>query len=246
MVRVMKDTRRTRRTNSYSTRTWVRLACWLLLASCIGGGKVLAVTVAQKTVAARLTKEEVVEAERRLSELGYWAGVADGTLDSLSRHALVAFQKVEGRERTGKLTREELQALRGAARPLPLEGGPPHVEIDIRRQVLFVVDGDGVVTKILPVSTGSEASYFDKGKQQRAHTPRGRFTVQRKINGWRLSTLGLLFYPNYFSGGFAIHGSPSVPAYPASHGCVRIPMFASKEFSEMIPVGTPVIVHDGV
>lgn len=47
-----------------------------------------------------------------------------------SRHALVAFQKVEGRKRTGKLTSEELQALRIALRPLPRYTGYPHVEID--------------------------------------------------------------------------------------------------------------------
>lgn len=239
----MKDARRARRIGSTGLSTLRCLTCFLLFVAGITGQ---ALAVAQKReAAARLGRDEVIEAERRLGELGYWAGEADGVWDSLSRHALVAFQKVEGRERTGRLTREELQALREAERPRPLEGGPPHVEIDTRRQVLFVVDGDGVVTKILPVSTGSEASYFDQGKWQRAHTPRGRFTVQRKINGWRLSTLGLLYYPNYFSGGFAIHGSPSVPAYPASHGCVRIPMFASEGFSEMTPVGTPVIVHDG-
>jgi hypothetical protein len=240
----MKDARRLTRTRSKVLRALLRITWCLLLTSGVAGQS-LAVTNAQKGAVARLTREEIIEAERRLSELGYWAGEADGYLDPISRHALTAFQKVEGRERTGRLTREELQALREAERPQPLEGGPPHVEIDIRRQVLFVVDGEGAVVRILPVSTGSEASYFDQGKRQRAHTPRGRFTVQRKINGWRLSTLGLLYYPNYFSGGFAIHGSPLVPAYPASHGCVRIPMFASKEFSEMAPVGTPVIVHDG-
>jgi len=63
--------------------------------------------------------------------------------------------------------------------------------------------------------------------------------------GWRRSTLGLLYYPSCFSGGVAIHGSPSVPANPASHGCVRIPMLAARELSEMVPVGTLVIVHDG-
>ena len=208
-------------------------------------GHAVAGRPAQKGAAPRPDPEVVLEAELRLTELGYWAGGADGVLDSLSRHALVAFQKVEGRERTGRLTAEELQALREAGRPQPLEGGPPHVEVDIRRQVLFVVDGEGAVVKVLPVSTGNEGSYLDQGKWQRAHTPRGRFTVERKIDGWRLSTLGLLYYPCYFSGGVAIHGSPSVPAYPASHGCVRIPMFAAKEFSQMVPVGTPVIIHDG-
>jgi len=223
---------------------WLSATCWLVLAAAFAGHG-LAVTTAQKRAATPLTLTEVLEAERLLNELGYWSGNGDGIWDPLSRHALVAFQKVEGRERTGRLTAEELQALRDARRPQPVEGGPPHVEVDIRRQVLFVVDGEGVVVKIIPVSTGSEGRYFDQGEWQRAHTPRGRFKVERKIEGWRRSTLGLMYYPNYFSGGFAIHGSLSVPAYPASHGCVRIPMFAAKEFSEMAPVGTEVIVHDG-
>jgi lipoprotein-anchoring transpeptidase ErfK/SrfK len=52
-----------------------------------------------------------------------------------------------------------------------------------------------------------------------------------------------LYYPNYIVGGIAIHGNPSVPVYPASHGCIRIPMFAAKQFSEINPVGTVVIVY---
>jgi hypothetical protein len=244
----MRVPRSRRRTDSRRRPLWLHLTCWLLLAALTAVGA-HAGKSAQKGAAARLSarlsKEEVIEAERRLGELGYWPGVADGTWDLLTRHALVAFQKVEGRERTGLLTRGELQALRDAGRPVPLEAGPPHIEIDIRRQVLFVVDGEGLVVRVLPVSTGNEGSYFDQGKWQRAHTPRGRFTVQRQIEGWRRSTLGLLYYPSYFSGGIAVHGSPSVPAYPASHGCVRIPMFVAKELSEMMPVGMEVIVHDG-
>lgn len=239
----MQGASRTERVATGGTHPWLRLAICLLLVTAAAGGASAAWT--QKDNGARPTKEEVTEAERRLGELGYWPGEADGIWDLLSRHALVAFQKVEGRERTGRLTRAEVHALRVARRPTPLEGGPMHVEIDIRRQVLFVVDDAGTVVRVLPVSTGSEGSYYDQGKWQRAHTPRGRFAVGRKIAGWRRSTLGLLYYPCYFSGGHAIHGSPSVPAYPASHGCVRIPMFAAKEFSEMVAVGTLVIVHDG-
>lgn len=56
-------------------------------------------------------------AEQRLWDLGYWAGPIDGTFDSGSRHALMAFQKVEGRSRTGNLTRTELEALQKASRP---------------------------------------------------------------------------------------------------------------------------------
>lgn len=217
-----------------------------MLAAVVSAPGVFTLAATQKRATQTPSQAEVLEAERLLSGLGYWNGEADGRWDALSRHALVAFQKVEGRERTGRLTAVELEALRNAARPRALEGGRPHVEIDVRRQVLFVVDAAGEVVRVLPVSTGNEGRYFDQGRWQRAHTPRGRFAVLRKIDGWRRSTLGLLYYPCYFSGGFAIHGSPSVPAHPASHGCVRIPMFAAEEFSRLTPVGTEVIVHDGV
>jgi hypothetical protein len=242
-VKIMSATSLRGRVETLRVRAWLRLLLCLLLVA-VGVNHARAATT-QRGNGARLTKEEVTEAERRLGELGYWPGVADGTWDLLSRHALVAFQKVGGRERTGRLTRGELRALRVARRPTPLEGGPMHVEIDIRRQVLFVVDDAGAVAKVIPVSTGNEGLYYDQGKWQRAHTPRGRFTVGRKIEGWRRSTLGLLYFPCYFSGGVAVHGAPSVPAYPASHGCVRIPLVVAKEFSEMVAVGTLVIVHDG-
>ena len=194
--------------------------------------------------AQQVSKEEILAAERRLSDLGYWTGPVDGTLDSGSRHALIAFQKVEARQRTGKLTRTELQALLSANRPLPKYSGFAHVEIDLSRQVLFIVDTAGTITHILPVCTGNEKTYVDHGEIHRAHTPRGRFRVLRKISGWRLSSLGLLYYPNYILNGIAIHGSPAVAVYPASHGCIRIPMFASKKLSELTPVGTEVIVYD--
>jgi lipoprotein-anchoring transpeptidase ErfK/SrfK len=192
-----------------------------------------------------VTVEDIREAEQQLSELGYWTGPVDGKLDDGSRHALIAFQKVEGRQRTGKLTAAELEALRTATRPKPVESGFAHVEIDVDRQVLFIIDGSGTVTKILPVSTGTGKPFTASGWTRRACTPCGRFTIYRKINGWRRSPLGLLYYPNYINGGIAIHGNPSVPAYPASHGCIRIPMFAAKEFGETMPIGTIVIIHEG-
>ena len=87
-----------------------------------------------------LSTPERVEAEQRLWDLGYWAGIVDGKFDSDSRHALTAFQKVERRARTGKLTLEELNALRAATRPQPRHTRYPHAEIDLERQVLFVID----------------------------------------------------------------------------------------------------------
>lgn len=191
-----------------------------------------------------LSAAEKLEAEEILANLGYWTTV-DENRGSAFRHALIAFQKVEGHKRTGKLTRAELEALRMATKPVPRETGFPHVEVDLSRQVLFVVDSDGSVSHILPVSTGNEKPYMDQGKLQVAHTPRGKFKVFRKIRGWRTSTLGQLYYPNYIYGGIAIHGSSSVPIHAASHGCIRIPMYAAKPLSAMLAVGTDVIVYDG-
>lgn len=189
---------------------------------------------------------EIMEAEQRLSDLGYWTGPIDRSFDENSRHALIAFQKIEGRKRTGKLTAGELEALRLAGRPAPRDSTYPHIEVDLKRQVLMVIDASGRATHIVPVCSGNESTYWDHGQIHRAHTPRGTFKVVRKIDGWRRSSLGLLYYPNYIVNGIAIHGSLSVPAFPGSHGCIRIPMFAAKELSEMTPVGTIVDVYEQV
>lgn len=184
------------------------------------------------------------QAEQRLWELGYWAGPIDGKFDSASRQALISFQKVEGRPRTGKLTSTELNALLIASRPRPRVEGYAHIEIDLTRQVLFVIDETGTVNRIVSVSSGNEQRYVDHGQVHRAHTPRGTFKVLRKINGSRLSSLGLLYYPSYILNGIAVHGSLSVPRYPASHGCIRVPMFAAKELSGLMPIGIEVRVYD--
>jgi len=169
----------------------------------------------------QLSAQERLEAEQRLWDLGYWAGPVDGDFGVASRHALIAFQKVEGRQRTGKLTGAELQAMRSAHRPLPRHAGHEHIEIDLSLQVLFMVDASGSISRILPVCTGNEKAYVDHGQVHTAHTPRGTFKVSRKIAGWRRSSLGLLYYPNYIHTGIAIHGSLAMATYPASHGCIQ-------------------------
>jgi lipoprotein-anchoring transpeptidase ErfK/SrfK len=109
--------------------------------------------------------------------------------------------------------------------------------------MLSVIDESGKVTKVLPISTGSGRWYVSEGERRLAVTPTGRFRVYRKIPGWRKSPLGLMYYPVYIAGGVAIHGSPSVPRRPASHGCIRIPMYAAKVFYDSTPIGTVVLVH---
>ncbi|HEX6043236.1 MAG TPA: L,D-transpeptidase [Pyrinomonadaceae bacterium] len=177
-----------------------------------------------------LTRAEIKKSEARLKELGY--------------PSLTLFQKWEDRKVTGRLNREEFEAIMNAEAPQPRDPGYVHVEIDVDRQMLLVFDEDGAVRKILPVSTGSNRQYNEKGMRGLAYTPRGRFRIYGKIDGWRKSPLGLLYYPNYFSDGLAIHGNPEVPTTPQSHGCVRIPMSAAVEMSKLLPVGTIVLIYD--
>jgi hypothetical protein len=218
-----------------------RLAVLLLLSLVLGAGGALAGTSRYT-----LTKEEIKRAEKRLAELGYWAGPADGVWDAASRHALIAFQKVEGARPTGILTRAEYNALTDSAQGVPkprMEGGP-HLEVDLARQILYLVDAEGKVANILPISSGSGKRFYENGyPETRAITPCGRLEVYQKVSGWRTSPLGEMHNPLYIVGGIAIHGSPDVPPYPASHGCIRIPMFASHRLHRMVAVGTPVAIY---
>lgn len=194
--------------------------------------------------AAAAKAAKVKEAEELLSNLGYWITKVDGSSDDSTRQGIIAFQKVNGFPRTGVLNDRVLKALRIATRPEAKHGGGAHVEIDISRQVIFLVDETGQVTKVLSTSTGNGERYFSEGKWQTASTPRGTFKIQRQIKGVRKAPLGTIYYPSYFNGGIAIHGSNSIPVKAASHGCARIPRFADKDFANMVKVGMPVYVYD--
>jgi len=207
-------------------------------------GSSLANTKSKKRDSGPLKRAELREAESRLREMRYRTGPVDGVIDRATQQALATFQKWEGRRITGRLTRGELNAIRSATPPRPKDAGYKHVEVDLDRQVLLLTDDDGAVTAILPVSTGSGQHYKEKSMSGMPYTPRGRFRIYNKLQGWRKSPLGLLYYPNYFSDGLAIHGNPSVPHAPRSHGCVRIPMSAAKEMSEQLRVGTIVLIYD--
>lgn len=194
--------------------------------------------------AAEMRMAKLQEAELILSSLGYWITKVDGKSDDSTRQGIIAFQKVEGLKRTGVLNDDVLRSLRLASRPAPKHTGAAHVEIDISRQVIFLVNEEGVVTSVLATSTGNGERYFSEGKWQTAYTPRGTFKIQRQIKGVRKAALGTIYNPSYFNGGIAIHGSNSIPVKAASHGCARIPRFADKQFVEMVKVGMPVYVYD--
>lgn len=197
-----------------------------------------------ETNAAAIRAARIQEAESILTSLGYWITKVDGKSDDSTRQGIIAFQKVEGLKRTGVLDENVLRALRLADKPVAKYAGAAHVEIDISRQVIFLVDDSGQVTKVLSTSTGNGERYFSEGKWQKAYTPRGTFKITRQIRGTRVAPLGSIYNPSYFNGGIAIHGSNSIPVTAASHGCARIPRFADKQFVEMVKVGMPVYVYD--
>lgn len=185
----------------------------------------------------------VLAAQRRLSELGYWLDTPDGHYGLLTEQAVVALQKAAGLDRDGVLGPRTRAALDRGSRP-SARGTGTGIEIDLRRQLLLVV-GDGAVRFTLNTSTGSNRNYTYEGQTYLAETPTGRFEIYRQIDGLREGPLGDLYRPKYFTGGIAVHGSPSVPAYPASHGCARVTNAAINWIwsRDVAPVGTPVRVY---
>jgi hypothetical protein len=99
---------------------------------------------------------------------------------------------------------------------------------------------------VLNTSTGSGEAYASpRGGTAVATTPAGRFAINREIDGLREAPLGTLYRPKYFVGGIAIHGSGSIPARPASHGCARVTNGAMDLLwsSGLAVVGTPVLTY---
>jgi len=181
--------------------------------------------------------------QQRLVDLGYWMGEPDGTYGQLTRQAVMAFQKVEGLGRDGVAGPVTQERLAVAGRPTPR--GSDGLEIDLERQVLFVVQG-GPVQWAINTSTGNGEAYTSSsGGEAVAATPPGQFRVQREIDGVREAPLGTLYRPKYFNGGLAIHGSGSIPANPASHGCARVTNSAMNMLwsSGAASIGTSVWVY---
>ena len=204
------------------------------------------VTVApSKTKAKPITAKETKSAREKLSALGFWI-----TKDPDSyRQAIIAFQKVNDLKRTGKLSRTDFEAIQHASEftlkeTQKLEENKLRVEVDLRRQVLFVINHENKILRILTISSGNDKEFDSEDFVRDAVTPVGRFKVYNKIKGWRKSALGLLYYPNYFLSGLAIHGSKFVPPYPDSHGCIRIPMFAAEEFYQLAEMGMEIRVYE--
>jgi peptidoglycan hydrolase-like protein with peptidoglycan-binding domain len=185
----------------------------------------------------------VTALQRRLHELGYQVQAADGEFGGETHHSVVAFQKVNRLGRDGVVGPITRRALENPRVPTPRSTTAGfHVEADLTLQVVYMVR-DGKVEEILDASSASGQTYTVDGDVRLAVTPLGNFAIQRKIDGWRQSKLGLLYRPAYFIGGYALHGAYSVPPFPASHGCIRITTTAMDRWFARLPVGSPMLVY---
>jgi hypothetical protein len=206
------------------------------------GGEPLAVPT--RTLSRSDEGHAVASLQRALNGARYLSGPADGVFGSRTRSAVIAFEKANGLPRDGAVDPDEWVRILRERRPQPPLASPQrHVYVDLDRQVLFEVSS-GEVIGVLQVSTGGGYTYTGlDGRRHVARTPSGSYEVFRKVAGKDRSSLGALYYPSYFKGGYAIHGSESVPPRPVSHGCVRIPLWLARDFFGRTPIGTPVIVR---
>jgi L,D-transpeptidase-like protein/putative peptidoglycan binding protein len=166
---------------------------------------------------------------RRLAQLHYRVPGISTAFGSAARDSVIAFQKAERLSRSGVVGTATWQAL-GRARVLrPRRARPAlHIEIDKTRQILMVVRR-GEVSAVIPTSTGATGN-----------TPVGSWRIYWKSPGYNASHM---YYSMFWLRGFAVHGYASVPPYPASHGCARIPIWTAYWLYKQFSIGDRVYVY---
>jgi len=149
--------------------------------------------------------------QSQLAKLGYVVG-RPGLYDARTARAVLAFRKLTGMRRTsiasGDVFRRLAAGRGGFHVRFPSHG--KHVEADLSRQVIALIR-NGKAERIYPVSSGKPST----------PTIRGHFRVYLKAPGTNAKGM---YMSSYFIRGYAIHGYPSVPVFPASHGCLRVPL----------------------
>ena len=194
----------------------------------VGRQRTLSVRVELPSLTIGSTGPAVAWLEYSLHRADHYAlpGI-DHYYDDATADAVLAFQEVHGLPRTGSVDARVWQSLRRSAPPLARIRSGDHIEVDKTRQVLFEVR-NGQVVSVSHVSTGATGN-----------TPPGHWHVYAKQPGY--TPLGM-YDSLFFLRGFAIHGYSSVPAFAASHGCVRTPLWFASELYSHWGVGTSIYV----
>jgi hypothetical protein len=173
--------------------------------------------------------------QRQLVRLGYLPpGGVNGIYGQATWHAVVAFQGYSGLTRDGSVEASTLVRLMRAPRPTARHPkGGKHIEVDISRQIVMLVNASGAVRRVIHTSTGLTDN-----------TPTGWFTIHRKERSSWVPKLEIsLPYANYFHEGFALHEFDEVPLFPASRGCPRLPRGEAKILWDFAAMGTPIVLY---
>jgi hypothetical protein len=149
--------------------------------------------------------------QQQLAVLGY-ATPQTGVYDPLTGLAVLAFRKVNRMPRSTTLTPfivdRVLRGVGGFRVRYPQHGR--HVEANLNWQVLALID-NGKVVRAYTTSSGKPST----------PTVLGTFRFYSREPG--TNGHGMVD-STYFIRGYAIHGYADVPTYPASHGCLRVPI----------------------
>jgi hypothetical protein len=159
-------------------------------------------------------------------------GYHPGCYDYRTTQAVMAFQGWVRFSRTGIATDLVQRRLAMSIRPHASATWPfKHIEVHKSRQVALLIGRGGLVVRTVHVST-ARPGYT---------TPVGRFRVYAKARmSWSIPYQVWLPWASYVVGGIAFHSYPSVPGYPASHGCIRVPAPEAVMLYYYAPIGTPV------
>lgn len=190
----------------------------------------------------------VKKLQKRLRKLNIRPAGVTGRYDANTSQAVMAFQKLRKLPRTGRVDLRTWKAIAAAKKT----SGPKwcrakdRICIDISKQVAFLRTPASSKPYVIPISSGNEQYYTQprSGARAFANTPRGRYKVWLKKPGMTTGDLGTYYWFSAFHGGWGVHGSNSVPSYPASHGCVRVPRSIEQWVYRNLPTGAYVNVHD--
>jgi len=173
--------------------------------------------------------------QQSLIALGYLLpGDDDGRFGPATQNAILAFQKWERLDRTGLLDKRTKSRLATATHPSALTrgGAGKRAEILLDRQVALLINND-LVVRTIAVSSGKPST----------PTPPGTYRVYAKIlRWWSVPFREWLPYALPFVDGIAFHQFGDVPAFPASHGCVRQSSTVASWTYHFAYVGMPVKV----
>jgi hypothetical protein len=162
---------------------------------------------------------------KRLIELAFLACVAASATAQPVKHEKLSVIEKAARLSTGQFVWE----------PKAASTGPLFMVIDLTRQRALVYR-NGVPIAASTISTGS------KGRE----TPTGVFTILQKEVVHRSRTYDdapMPYMQRLTAKGVAMHAG-SLPGYPASHGCIRLPKTFAKLLYGLTELGTPVMITD--